>query len=100
MHERKDPVKGGHCLVCSHCAYNGDRDYCAAVNIARLGVAFLTQMQATGKAQACSVTDETSVKPCPYMAHGAVLLFPPQTQMTCLLEAGKIYINGWKKSCP
>jgi len=99
LHHRNDPVKWGRWLVCSHCAYNGDRDYCAAVNIARLGVAFLTQMQATGKAQACSVTDETSVKPCPYMAHGAVLLFPPQTQMTCLLEAGKIYINGWKKSC-
>jgi putative transposase len=65
---------------------------------ARLGIAFLTQMQATGKAQACSVTEETLVKPVRYMPTGAVLLFPPQTQMTRLLEAGKIYINGWKKS--
>jgi hypothetical protein len=89
----------GALLVCAHCSYNADRDYCAAVNIARLGVAFLMQMQATGKAKACSVTDENSVKPCPYMAHGAVLLFPPQVQTTRLLEAGKIYINGWKKSC-
>ncbi len=99
MHHRSDPVKWGRWLVCAHCSYNADRDYCAAVNIARLGVAFLTQMQATGKARACSVTDTSSVKPCPYMAHGAVPLFPPQTQMTRLLEAGKIYINGWKKSC-
>jgi len=98
LHHRSDPVKWGRWLVCAHCSFNGDRDYCAAVNIARLGVAFLTHMQATGKAQAFSVTEENSVKPCPYMAHGAVLLFPPQVQMTRLLEAGKIYINGWKKS--
>jgi hypothetical protein len=98
MHHRGDPVKWGRWLVCAHCSFNGDRDYCAAVNIARLGVAFLINMQATGKAKAFSVTDETLVKPCPYMAHGAVLLFPPQVQTTRLLEAGKIYINGWKKS--
>jgi transposase len=98
LHHRSDPVKWGRWLVCAHCSFNGDRDYCAAVNIARLGVAFLAHMQATGKAQAFSVTEENSVKPCPYMAHGAVLLFPPQVQMTRLLEAGKIYINGWKKS--
>ncbi len=98
LHHRSDPVKWGRWLVCAHCSFNGDRDYCAAVNTARLGVAFLTHMQATGKAQAFSVTEENSVKPCPYMAHGAVLLFPPQVQMTRLLEAGKIYINGWKKS--
>jgi hypothetical protein len=99
LHHRSDPVKWGRWLICSHCSFNADRDYCAAVNIARLGVAFLTQMQATGKVQALSVTDEHSVKPCPYMAHGAVLLFPPQVQMTRLCDSGKIYINGWKKSC-
>jgi len=96
---RSDPIKWGRWLVCAHCSYNADRDYCAAVNIARLGVAFLTQMQVTGKAQACSVTDEKSVKPCPYMAHGAVPLFPPQTLVGRLMYSGKIYINGWKKSC-
>ncbi len=98
-HHRSDPVKWGRWLVCSHCSYNADRDYCAAVNIARLGAAFLTQMQATGKAKACSVTDANSVKPCPYMAHGAVPLFPPQTLLGRLMHSGKIYINGWKKSC-
>ncbi len=98
LHHRSDPVKWGRWLVCAHCSYNADRDYCAAVNIARLGVAFLTHMQATGKAKAFSVTDETSVKPCPYMAHGAVLLLPPQVLLGRLLEADKIYKNGWKKS--
>ncbi len=98
-HHRGDPVKWGRWLVCAHCSYNADRDYCAAINIARLGAAFLTQMQATGKAQACSVTDAKSVKPCPYMAHGAVPLFPPQTLVGRLMHSGKIYLNGWKKSC-
>src|SRR5216684_5682669 len=98
LHHRSDPVKWGRWLMCAHCSYNADRDYCAAVNIARLGVAFLTHMQATGKAQAFSVTDETSVKPVRYMPTGAVLLFPPQVPVGRLLLAGKIYLNGWKKS--
>jgi putative transposase len=97
MHHRSDPVKCGRWLVCTHCSYNADRDYCAAINIARLGVAFLTQMQATGKAHACSVTD-VSVKPVRYMPTGAVLLFPPQTDLHRLMDSGHIYLNGWKKS--
>jgi len=44
------------------------------------------------------VTDERSVKPVRYMPTGAVLLFPQQIQITRLREAGKVYINGWKKS--
>jgi putative transposase len=98
-HHRSDPVKWGRWLVCSHCSYSADRDYAAAVNIARLGMAYLSQMQMLGKAKACSVTDEQLVKPCPYMAHGAVPLFPPQTLLGRLMYSGKIYLNGWKKSC-
>lgn len=97
-HHRADPVKWGRWLICAHCSFNGDRDYCAAVNIARLGVAFLLSMQITGKGKAFSVTN-SSVKPCPYMAHGAVLLFPPQTDLSRLLASGKIYRNGWKRAC-
>ena len=44
------------------------------------------------------MTEIVSVKPCPYMAHGAVPLFPPHTDLHRLLEGGKLYINGWKKS--
>jgi putative transposase len=98
-HHRSDPVKWGRWLVCPHCSYSADRDYAAAVNIARLGMAYLAQMQTQGKAKACSVIDEQSVKPCPYMAHGAVPLFPPQTLVGRLMDSGKIYLNGWKKSC-
>ncbi len=98
LSHRADPVKWGRWLVCAHCSYNADRDYCAAINIARLGVAFLTQMQAQGKASACSVTD-ASVKPVRYMPTGAVLLFPPHTDLHRLMDSGKIYLNGWKRSC-
>src|SRR5260221_8251365 len=58
---RTDPVKWGRWLICSHCAFNGDRDYCAAINIARLGVAFLIQIQTTAKEKASSLTDNTSL---------------------------------------
>lgn len=97
MHHRSDPVSWGRWLVCTHCCYNADRDYCAAINIARLAVAFLTQMQAQGQAHACSVTD-SSVKPVRYMPTGAALLFPPQTDLHRLLDSGHIYLNGWKRS--
>jgi len=99
LHHRHDPVQWGRWLICSHCSYSANRDYAAAVNIARLGMAYLSQMHTQGKARACSVTDEQSVKPCPYMAHGAVPLFPPQTLLGRLMLSGKIYLNGWKKSC-
>ena len=95
---RTESVKWGRWLACAHCEYNADRDYCAALNIARLGIAFVTSMQTTGQGKAFSVTAIEAVKPCPYMAHGAVLLFPPHTDLHRLLEGGKLYINGWKKS--
>lgn len=98
IQHRSDPVKWGRWLVCSHCSFNADRDYCAAINIARLGVAYLSQMHMTGKAHACSVTEVNSVKPVRYMPTGAVLLFPPQVPLDRLILAGKIYLNGWKKS--
>jgi putative transposase len=97
---RSAPVQWGRWLVCAHCSYHADRDYAAAINIARLGMAYLAQMHTTGNAQACSVvTAVTLVKPCPYMAHGAVPLFPPQTLLGRLTHSGKIYLNGWTKSC-
>jgi putative transposase len=95
-HER-NTVKWGRWLSCSACHYNADRDYAAAVNIARLGVTFVTQLNSSGKAFAFRMTD-TSVKPAPYMAAGAVLLLPPQVPRDRLLLAGKIYLNGWRNS--
>jgi transposase len=95
---RSDPVKWGRWLCCSNCGFNADRDYCAALNIARLGIASVISMQRTGQAKAHFVNEIVSVKPCPYMAHGAVPLFPPHTDLHRLMDTGKFYINGWKKS--
>jgi putative transposase len=96
--DRREPVKWGRWLWCSSCGYNGDRDYCAALNIARLGLAYLTHVQTTTTGKAFCVTEIESVKPRPYIARGAVLLFPPHTAIHRLLYAGKLYINGWKRS--
>lgn len=97
-HHRADPVKWGRWLWCPHCGFNGDRDYCAALNIAWLGIAFVTSIQHTGLGKAFSVTEIVSVKPYPYIAYGAVPLFPPHTDLHRLMDSGKLYINGWKKS--
>jgi hypothetical protein len=96
--DRRKQVKWGRWLLCEHCGFNADRDYCAALNIARLGIACVTSMQTTGLGKAFSVTEIVSVKPCPYMAYGAVPLFPPHTDPHRLMDSGKLYLNGWKKS--
>ena len=61
----KQAVKWGRWMYCDDCQYHGDRDYCASVNIARLGVAYLLQMKHTGKARPCSISDPR-VKPVSY----------------------------------
>jgi transposase len=95
---RSDPVKWGRWLLCANCPWSADRDYVAALNIARLGVAYLTHIRATGKAQAFTVAEVDSVKPVRYMPTGAVLLFPPPVPRDHLLQAGKLYVDGWKQS--
>lgn len=93
--ESRDSVKWGRWLHCPTCHYNGDRDYCASVNIARLGVAYLIQMKRTGRARFCSISDP-QVKPVSYTGAGAVLLLPPPGSLTRPHHAGKIwYYPGW-----
>ena len=88
-------VKWGRWLCCEHCSYNGDRDYCASVNIARLGIAYLIQMKQLGKARACSIFDPR-VKPASYTGAGAVLLLPPPGSHTRPILSGKMYYYpGW-----
>jgi hypothetical protein len=82
-------------MSCENCHYNGDRDYCASINIARLGVAYLIQMKQAGKARSCSMTDET-VKPVIYTATGSALLLPPTSHHARPNASGKIsYYPGW-----
>jgi putative transposase len=93
--DRKKAVKWGRWLYCEACPYHGDRDYCASVNIARLGVAYLIQMKNTGKARACSIADPR-VKPVSYTGTGAVLLLPPTGSHTRPILSGKMcYYPGW-----
>lgn len=93
--ERKEAVKWGRWMYCETCHYNGDRDYCASVNIARLGVAYLLQMKHTGKARSCSMTDPR-VKPVSYTGAGAVLRLPPTGSHARPILSGKIcYYPGW-----
>jgi hypothetical protein len=66
----------GRWLWCAACQYNCDRDYCASVNIARVGVATLLHRQQTGIGCAFAVRDP-GVKPVSYTATGSVLLLPP-----------------------
>ena len=93
--DRNEAVKWGRWMYCDTCSYTGDRDYCASVNIARLGVAYLTQMKQTGKARSCSIYDP-QVKPVSYTGAGAVLLLPPTGNHPARHVRGKIcYYPGW-----
>ncbi len=88
-------VQWGRWMWCEACGFNGDRDYCASLNIARLGVAYLIQMKHTGKARSCSITDPR-VKPVSYTGAGAVLLLPPPSLHARPPRAGKMcYYPGW-----
>ncbi len=93
--DRQEAVKWGRWMYCDDCHYHGDRDYCASVNIARLGVAYLIQMKQTGKARSCSISDPR-VKPVSYTGAGAVLLLPPTGNPPAPTIRGKIcYYPGW-----
>ncbi len=93
--DRKEAVKWGRWMYCDACHYNGDRDYCASVNIARLGVAYLVQMKQTSKARSCSISDPR-VKPVSYTGAGSALLLPPTGNRPARTIRGKIcYYSGW-----
>ncbi len=96
--DRTKAVQWGRWMICENCHYNGDRDYCASVNIARLGVAYLVHMKHTGKARSCAITDPR-VKPVSYTGTGAVLPLPPPGKHPARKVRGKIcYIPGWLDS--
>jgi putative transposase len=93
--DRNEAVKWGRWLACETCHYNGDRDYCASVNIARLGMAYVMQMKQMGKARSCSITDPR-VKPVSYTGMGSALLLPPTGSHPRPMLSGKMcYYPGW-----
>jgi putative transposase len=96
--DRGEAVKWGRWLWCEACGYNGDRDYCASLNIARLGVAYLLHMKTVGKARPCSITDPR-VKPVSYTGAGSALLLPPTGSRPARHVREKIcYCPGWRAS--
>lgn len=94
---RSDVEAWGAWLWCEQCSWNGSRDYAAALNIARLGTQLITHYLATGQFHRAIITQE-NIKPVSYMGAGAVLRLPPPASNGCLLHAGKLYLNGWRKS--
>lgn len=96
--QRGEDVRWGRWMWCEACGFNGDRDYCASLNIARLGVAYLIQMKLTGKARSCSIVDPR-VKPVSYTGTGSALLLPPTNPHVRPILSGKIcYYPGWHGS--
>ncbi len=89
----------GAWLVCSNpnCQWNGSRDYAASLNIARLGASLIRHAQSTGRIYHPSIAD-AAVKAVSYMGAVAVLRLPPPVPRDRLLDAGRIYMNGWRKS--
>jgi len=89
----------GAWLVCSNpaCQWNGSRDYAASLNIARLGATFIRHAQTTRRIYHPSIA-EAAVKAVSYMGAVAVLRLPPPVPRDRLLDAGRIYCNGWRKS--
>jgi putative transposase len=93
--DRGEAVTWGRWMWCEACGFNGDRDYCASLNIARLGVTYLLQMKHTGKGRSCSITDPR-VKPVSYTGAGSALLLPPTETTSARHVRGNIcYCPGW-----
>jgi putative transposase len=97
--DRKTSLKWGAWLCCSNptCRWNGARDYAAALNIARLGLAFLVTYHDTKRYQAYRMTSE-EVKPALYTRAGATLLLPSQGITPRPQEGKHIYYAGWSYS--
>ena len=86
----------GAWLCCSNsdCGWSGSRDYAASLNIARLGLAMLRHVQATGRVVHPSIT-HPSVQPVSYIGTRAALRLPPLVPRDHLIASGRIYCNGW-----
>ena len=97
--EREQKQDWGAWLWCTHCGWNGARDYAAALNIARLGVAFLKHYLETGRISHPSMTETHKVMNSEsYIGSGLALRLPPTSLRGRLIESGKMFVNGWVKS--
>jgi len=95
--DRRKARDWGPWLYCKACGWNGARDYAASLNIARLGMAYLTTYQDTSRSVSYRMAD-SSVKPALYTRVGATLLLPSQG-ITPRPNTGKrVFYAGWSYS--
>lgn len=87
----------GAWLRCSACGWNGSRDYAAALNIARLGAAFIAHYSHTGRFYHASIA-EISNQAVSYNGTVATLRLPSPGFQPRPSLAGKHYYNGWLRS--
>ncbi len=97
--EEMEPVAWGRWLICHNplCGWNGARDHAAAINIARLGVAFLKRYHAT-KTYRTFTMASAEVKPCRYTPQGAPLRLPAHGFTAGPAVGQKLAYAGWTDS--
>ena len=95
--DRTKALDWGAWLVCKACGWNGARDYAASLNIARLGMAFLTTYHDTKRYESYRMTS-SEVMPASYTGAGATLLLPSQGITPRPHEGTHICYAGWSYS--
>ena len=95
--DRTKALDWGAWLVCKACGWNGARDYAASLNIARLGMAFLTTYHDTKRYESYRTTS-SEVKPTSYTGAGATRLVPSQGITPRPHEGKHVYYAGWSYS--
>lgn len=110
--EENSPADWGAWLKCANCAWNGSRDYAAAINIGRLAVPFYKKWRADKTAKkrpsfkGFRIDDLKNIKPASYIGAGAVTPFLPHSKFVNATETfigkkiGKLgckmaYFTGW-----
>ena len=90
--ETMEAIDWGAWLRCEACGWNGSRDYAAALNIARLGIAYLVS-----RVRRAFRMSDSELKPVSYSGAGAALPFPPpDMQFSRLLFPNtRAAIRGW-----
>lgn len=81
------------------CRWNGSRDYAGALNVARLGVAYVLQRR-LGQTRLFRMTsDRMAIQPVSYTGTGAALPFPPQRLHVAAPAARtRMTVAGWPQA--
>lgn len=88
--DHREVCQWGAWLRCEACGWNGSRDYAAALNIARLGIAYVIHQRAF------RLPDNT-LNPVSYSGAGAAIPFPPPNDRvnTSMVSNTTASIRGW-----